>query len=126
MIDDLVIKNFDRLTDTDRHIWKVIKARKNSVSILNLDELAQRCNVSPSAIVRFQKEYLYKDSHELKYLIKQENIPHKVNQDIFQQYKNQLNEFVTILLGETLLIFVRTSLIVRRYLFMEQVLYKGI
>src|SRR5699024_3379728 len=94
MIDDLVIKNFDQLTDTDRHIWKVIKARKNSVSILNLDELAQRCNVSPSAIVRFSKRISLQGFSELKYLIKQENIPHKVNQDIFQQYKNQLNEFI--------------------------------
>ncbi|WEV51098.1 MurR/RpiR family transcriptional regulator [Lactobacillus sp. ESL0731] len=94
VIDDLVIKNFERLTDTDKHIWQVIKSSKKSVLSLNLTQLASKCNVSPSAIVRFSKRISLQGFSEMRYLLKQENIVPRIDEDIFHQYQVQINEFV--------------------------------
>jgi len=93
MIDDLVIKNFDLLTPTDRHIWKFIKENKKLIKESNLTTLAKNCNVSSSAIVRFSKRISLQGFSELKYLIRQENSEITFNQNVFQQYYSLLSEF---------------------------------
>lgn len=93
MIEDLVIKNFEMLTTTDKHIWQYIKENKKRVYKLNLKSLAQKCNVSTSAIVRFSKRISLQGFSELKYLLRQEDEPEKFNGNIFEQYQIKMDEF---------------------------------
>lgn len=94
LIEDLVVKNFELLTPTDKYIWKYIKENKQKVNYLNLNSLAKQCNVSTSAIVRFSKRISLQGFSELKYLLRQEDETVSFNQNVLEQYKIKLDEFI--------------------------------
>ena len=69
-IDELVNENYDKLTENDYQIFKYISKNKSEVSELTSDELAKKCHVSRTTLLRFCHKLDLKSFAELKYLLK--------------------------------------------------------
>ncbi|MFR5266857.1 MurR/RpiR family transcriptional regulator [Clostridium sp.] len=69
-LEELVNKNYDNFNENDLYIWKYIVANKKLCSTLTIDELAMRCNVSRTTILRFAKKLTLKGYSELKIYLK--------------------------------------------------------
>ncbi|MEG0857302.1 MAG: MurR/RpiR family transcriptional regulator [Terrisporobacter sp.] len=65
-IDELVNKHYDKLNQNDLHIWKYINSHKEECCNLSIHELASRCNISKTTILRFAKKLSLKGYSELK------------------------------------------------------------
>jgi len=64
-IDELINKYYDRLSQNDLHIWQYINSNKEECCNLSIHELAVRCNVSKTTILRFAKKLSLKGYSEL-------------------------------------------------------------
>ncbi|UPA31148.1 MurR/RpiR family transcriptional regulator [Terrisporobacter glycolicus] len=81
-IDELVNKYYDRLSQNDLHIWQYINSNKEECCNLSIHELAVRCNVSKTTILRFAKKLSLKGYSELKvYLSWEKNFINEENLD---------------------------------------------
>lgn len=69
-IDELINENYDKLTENDHQIFKYISKNKSEVSELTSDELAKKCHVSRTTLLRFCHKLDLKSFAELKYLLK--------------------------------------------------------
>lgn len=65
-IDELINKYYDKLTQNDLHIWKYINSNKEECRNLTINELATRCNVSKTTILRFTQKLSLKGYSEFK------------------------------------------------------------
>lgn len=65
-IDKLVNRHYDKLNQNDLHIWKYINSNKKECCDLSIQELASRCSVSKTTILRFAKKLSLKGYSELK------------------------------------------------------------
>ena len=71
-IEEMVIKNYEKLNDTDLYIWQYILENKNEVSGLTISKLSKKISVSSTTIVRFVNKIGLNGYSELKFLVKQE------------------------------------------------------
>lgn len=69
-IDELVNENYDKLTENDHQIFKYISKNKSEAFELTSDELAKKCHVSRTTLLRFCHKLDLKSFAELKYLLK--------------------------------------------------------
>lgn len=98
-IDELINKYYDRLTQNDLHIWKYINSNKEECCNLSIHELAARCNVSKTTILRFAKKLSLQGYSELKvYLnweknyISEENLDDVSVDNICDSWKSSIDE----------------------------------
>lgn len=71
-IEDLINTHYDKLNQSDLHIWEYIVYNKEKCCDLTIDELATKCNVSRIAILRFAQKLSFKGYSELKVYLKWE------------------------------------------------------
>ncbi|ERK31626.1 MULTISPECIES: MurR/RpiR family transcriptional regulator [Clostridium] len=71
-LEELVNKHYSQLNQNDIHIWRYIVKNKKSCSNLTIEELASRCNVSRTTILRFAQKLSLKGYSELKIYLKWE------------------------------------------------------
>ncbi|WP_250278400.1 MurR/RpiR family transcriptional regulator [[Clostridium] colinum] len=71
--DELVNKHYNCLNQNDLFILEYIKNNKKECENLSIDELALKCNVSRTTILRFAKKLSLKGYSELKLYLKLEN-----------------------------------------------------
>lgn len=69
-LEELVNKHYDKLNENDLYIWKYIVNNKSKCATLTIDELAAKCNVSRTTILRFAKKISLKGYSELKIYLK--------------------------------------------------------
>lgn len=95
-IDDLVNLHYDKLNQSDLHIWKYINGHRKESSDLTIDELASRCNVSRTTILRFAQKLSLKGYSELKVYLKWENKDDKADtnsvESVCDVFKNSIDE----------------------------------
>lgn len=95
-IDDLVNLHYDKLNQNDLYIWKYVNANRKECSSLTIDELALRCNVSRTTILRFAQKLSLKGYSELKVYLKWENKESKADENsiesICDMLKNSIDE----------------------------------
>ena len=72
-VEELVNKNRDILNKTDLYIWKYIKNHKTECINYSIYDLAEKCNVSRTTIMRFAQKLSLKGYSELKALLSIEN-----------------------------------------------------
>lgn len=89
-IDDLVNLHYDKLNQNDLYIWKYVSGNRKECSGLTIDELASRCNVSRTTILRFAQKLSLKGYSELKVYLKWENKENKPDIDIIENVCNVL------------------------------------
>lgn len=72
-LQELVNKHYTRLNENDFHIWNYISNNKKECERLVIDQIAYKCNVSRSSILRFAQKLSLKGYGELKLYLKMEN-----------------------------------------------------
>jgi len=78
-LEELINKYYDQLNDNDFHIWSYISKNKKECEKLAIDQLAFKCNVSRTTILRFAQKLSLKGYSELKLYLKLENREPKEN-----------------------------------------------
>lgn len=80
-LDELVNKNYNQLSENDFYIWNYISKNRKECENLSIDQLASKCNVSRSTVLRFAKKISLKGYSELKLYLKLENEEANENTD---------------------------------------------
>lgn len=99
MIEELINKNRENLNKTDMHIWKYICNHKKECCQYSIYELAGKCNVSRTTILRFAKKLSLSGYAELKAALNFENkTNYKISQEsddaeqILESYKKVVDD----------------------------------
>lgn len=71
-IDELVNENYNKLTENDHEIFKYISKNRSEANMLTCEQLADKCHVSRTTLLRFCHKLNLKSFAELKYLLKSE------------------------------------------------------
>ena len=71
-LDELVNKYYNILNENDIYIWNYISKHRDVCHNLTITELAEKCNVSHTTIMRFSKKLSLKGFSELKFHLKLE------------------------------------------------------
>ncbi|MDY2726903.1 RpiR family transcriptional regulator [Anaerostipes sp. 494a] len=80
-LEELVNKYYRQLNENDLHIWNYISNHRKECEKLAIDQLAYKCNVSRTTILRFAQKLSLKGYGELKVLLKLDNQKAKENLD---------------------------------------------
>jgi len=72
-LEELINKNYHQLNDNDHYIWNYISSHRQECEKLSIDELAQKCHVSRTTILRFSKRLGLKGYTELKVYLRLDN-----------------------------------------------------
>lgn len=96
-INELINTHYDKLNQNDIHIWNYIYANKEECCKLTIDELAAKCNVSRTTILRFSQKLSLRGYSELKVYLNWE-ITQCKNQEIsveeaFGNYQKAISDF---------------------------------
>lgn len=65
-LEDLVYKYYDKLNQSDLHIWEYISKNRKGSPEMTIEEMAKACNVSRTTILRFAQKISLKGFSELK------------------------------------------------------------
>lgn len=97
-LEDLLRKNYNKLNENDIYIWHFIQANKKKCCQYTIEDLARKCNVSRSTILRFAQKLEFSGFSELKVRLKIEGeqydvFPDKnVVDDICNNYNRIIND----------------------------------
>lgn len=93
-LDELVNKYYSQLNDNDLYIWKYISSHKKECEKLAIDQLAYKCSVSRTTILRFAQKLSLKGYGELKVYLKLDNQMTKENTNNVDFVCNSYNEVI--------------------------------
>lgn len=94
-LEELINKHYDKLNHNDMHIWKYIFNNKKECTSLTIDELAAKCNVSRTTILRFAQKLSLKGYSELKTYLRWElDENNYIEEDIINRICNDLNKSI--------------------------------
>lgn len=96
-LEELVNKNYKQLNDNDIYIWKYIASHKKECEKLSIDELASRCNVSRTTILRFSKRLGLKGYAELKVHLRINNETYKKAQNGLETVYNTYSSYMEMI-----------------------------
>ena len=69
-LEKLINDNYEKLNENDLYIWSYILHHKEECKNISIQELAARCNVSHTTIIRFTKKIGLEGYSELKIYLK--------------------------------------------------------
>lgn len=98
ILSELINKYYDNLNKTDMLIYQYINTHKKECCKLTIDELAYRCNVSRTTILRFSQKLSLSGYGELKVYLRLENEKNAIdNVDILdtvcESYHKTIDDF---------------------------------
>mgnify|MGYP000910983062 CR=1 FL=1 len=73
IIENLVNKYYENLNENDLYIWNYIRENKKECENISIDNLAKKCNVSRTTILRFTKKLSLSGFSEFKSYLKLDN-----------------------------------------------------
>lgn len=85
-LEELLNTYYDRLNENDLYIWEYIRHHKQECENASIEQLASKCNVSRSTILRFAQKLSLKGFGELKLYLKWE----KEHQPMSRRYIDQV------------------------------------
>lgn len=95
-LEELVNKNYNQLNENDLYIWQYISAHRKECEKLSIDDLAMRCHVSRTTILRFSKRLGLKGYTELKVYLRIDNQHYQYKQTglelVYQRYQEYMKE----------------------------------
>lgn len=80
-LQELVNKYYQKLNENDLYIWNYISGHRKECEKLAIDQLAYKCNVSRTTVLRFAQKLSLKGYGEMKVLLKMDNQKAKENLD---------------------------------------------
>ena len=72
-LETLIYENYNKLNENDKYIWSYILNNKKECENMSIQNLALRCNVSHTTILRFAQKLGLNGYSELKFYLKMEN-----------------------------------------------------
>ncbi|NSA20439.1 DNA-binding MurR/RpiR family transcriptional regulator [Clostridium saccharobutylicum] len=72
-LEALIDENYEKLNESDLHIWNYILNHKKECQAMSIQELASKCNVSHTTILRFTHKLGLQGYSEMKIYLKWEN-----------------------------------------------------
>ena len=93
-LQELINKYYSQLNENDLYIWNYISNHKNECEKLAIDQLAHKCNVSRTTILRFAKKISLKGYSELKLYLKLDNQENKEDHSTTQMVCNTYEEVI--------------------------------
>lgn len=93
-LEELINKNYKQLNENDLYIWKYIASHKKECERLSIDELAKRCNVSRTTILRFSKRIGLKGYAEFKVVLRMNNENYQKAQHGLETLYESYNEYM--------------------------------
>lgn len=93
-IQELVNRHYDKLNENDIHIWEYIQSHKKECENLTIDELASRCYVSRTTVMRFAQRIGLKGYAELKSYLRMSNRQDAQEQMGFEMFYNRYVKFM--------------------------------
>lgn len=95
-LEELINMNYDKLNENDMYIWDYISKHRKECEYLSIEDLASKCHVSRSTILRFSKRLGLKGYAELKVYIRLSNESSQSKQTglslVYQKYKQYMDE----------------------------------
>lgn len=95
-IDELVNTYYNKLNQNDMYIWKYIYSNKKECCNLTIDDLAAKCNVSRTTILRFAQKLSLKGYSELKVYLKwemtEEHVDENFVETVCNEFKSSIDE----------------------------------
>lgn len=95
-LEDMINANYTHLNENDHEIWKFIKENRELCEHLSIDDLALRCHVSRSTILRFAKRIGLNGYSELKVHLRIDNANTNENhiglEYVYNIYKDYMDE----------------------------------
>lgn len=76
-LEELMNQYSDRLSENDLYIWNYVENHKKQCENMTIEQLAGKCNVSRTTILRFTKKLSLKGFGEFKVHLKMENDDNK-------------------------------------------------
>ena len=93
-LQELVNSHYDSLNENDIHIWEYILAHNKECENLTIDELASRCYVSRTTVMRFAQRIGLKGYAELKSYLRMSNRQNAQVQVGFEMFYNRYAKFM--------------------------------
>ncbi|MGL5694435.1 MAG: MurR/RpiR family transcriptional regulator [Peptostreptococcaceae bacterium] len=93
-LQELINTHYSSLNENDLHIWKYISNNKKECEKLAIDQLAFKCNVSRTTILRFAQKLSLKGYSELKLYLKMENKEPKEDMNTTEMVCNTYYEVI--------------------------------
>ena len=72
-LEELLNQYSDRLSENDLYIWDYVEKHKKQCENMTIEELARKCNVSRTTVLRFTKKLSLKGFGEFKVHLRMEN-----------------------------------------------------
>lgn len=72
-LETLIEENYEKLNESDLHIWNYILHHKKECQTMSIKELAYECNISHTTILRFARKLGLQGYSEMKIYLKWEN-----------------------------------------------------
>ncbi len=95
-LEDLVNRNYQQLNQNDLYIWNYIVHHRKECERLSIEQLAAKCNVSRSTILRFSKRLGLKGYAEFKVYLRidnQQGNKNVLNDNVYNFYVDTLKQY---------------------------------
>lgn len=89
-LESLIEENYEKLNENDLYIWNYILHHKKECQTMSIQELASKCNISHTTILRFTHKLGLQGYSEMKIYLKWENKQQRQldNKEIEKVYKD--------------------------------------
>ena len=95
-LEELINKNYKQLNENDLYIWNYINTHRKECEKLSIDDLADKCHVSRTTILRFSKRLGLKGYAELKVYLRIDNQQFKDKEagleTVYHKYKDYMED----------------------------------
>lgn len=92
-LEELVNNNYNKLNENDLYILKYILNNKKKCCDLGINEIAKKCNVSRTTILRFVQKLGFKGYSEFRVYLKWQEEENNYNEsDYMEKLYSDLNE----------------------------------
>lgn len=95
MLEELVNKNREQLNSTDMMIWKYVYNHQKECKSYSINELAEKCNVSRTTVLRFTKKLSFSGYSQFKSALNFENFNQEETEEI--NTKEIVNSYESII-----------------------------
>lgn len=93
-LDEMINKYHKKLNENDLYIWDYISKHRKECESLSIDQLAHKCSVSRTTVLRFSQKLNLKGYGELKFYLKLDNEKTKENINNVEIVCNSYNEVI--------------------------------
>ena len=97
-LDELITKNKNYLNENDYHIWDYVSRHKKECETISINDLALKCNVSRTTILRFTQRIGLNGFAQFKVYLQLDNQSQTTSSDHLNTFYNSYKEYMETLM----------------------------